>query len=345
MPVVRIPDESAAAGAAMMAAILTGHGSYVDVLLLETASTIGVETSGGKLSPILSQRHTIPTIITRKFTVSSDDPDCTAISVATEHGEGAGARAGPNTGAGTEAHQDQPQNDEFAAAALIQARIRGLLTRRHTGQTRVRIQIYEGEHKMAKDCAKLGELVLDISPARRGQKNVAEVDVTVSIDADRSLVVTAVERRSGATQQLQICRHGWSHHGRRLGPHVVEAQQCTLRLSACEQQRMRAVEEQFVAEDTAAREYHVARNALEQIIFELSSGLTELAPEAGGPGSRLRAVEELLATTTEWIHCEHALAGKKADFDAKRHELESAWRAYRAQVQLVDEIPEGTPPA
>ena len=75
----------------------------------------------------------------------------------------------------------------------------------------------------------------------------------------------------------------------------------------------------------------------------MSSGLAELAPQVGRPGSRLRAVEKLLATTTEWFHCEHT-SGKRADFDAKRHELESTWRAYRAQVQLVDGMPEDIPP-
>eukprot|EP01044_Picomonas_judraskeda_P043127 COSAG03_NODE_22530_length_290_cov_0.450262_1_plen_84_part_01 len=65
MPIVSIPDESAAVGAGMMAAILTGRGSDAtmdDVLLLENASiTLGVEMSGGKLSPLVRRGHTIPT--------------------------------------------------------------------------------------------------------------------------------------------------------------------------------------------------------------------------------------------------------------------------------------------
>jgi molecular chaperone DnaK (HSP70) len=125
---------------------------------------------------VISRNTTIPTKKHVTFTVASDHPDCTEIVYI---GHAAAAAAAAAAGGGMEPEPEASSRSatlsgsaEFTAAAQIQAQIRGFLTRRHTGQSRMRIQFYEGERKMTKDNIKLGEIAFDIPAARRGQRTL-----------------------------------------------------------------------------------------------------------------------------------------------------------------------------
>ena len=69
-------------------------------------------------------------------------------------------------------------------------------------QTAVDIMVFQGERKLAKDNRLLGQFRLDgIEPARRGEP---QVEVTFDIDANGILVVTAKDKKTGKSQNIEI---------------------------------------------------------------------------------------------------------------------------------------------
>ena len=78
------PDEAVAYGAAVQAAILSGdtHESVKDVLLLDvTPLSLGIETAGEIMTPIINRNTTIPTKQTQTFTTFENDQPAVTIRV------------------------------------------------------------------------------------------------------------------------------------------------------------------------------------------------------------------------------------------------------------------------
>jgi len=75
------PDEAVAVGAAIQAAILNGDREK-DILLLDvTPLTLGIETLGGVMTPMILRNSTIPTEFSRIFTTADDNQKFVEIKV------------------------------------------------------------------------------------------------------------------------------------------------------------------------------------------------------------------------------------------------------------------------
>jgi molecular chaperone DnaK len=135
------PDEVVALGAAIQGGVLGGE--VKDVLLLDvTPLSIGIETLGGVMTPLIKRNTTIPTSATQVFSTAADN------------------------------------------------------------QTSVEINILQGEREMASDNKSLGRFILDgIPPAPRG---VPQVEVSLDIDANGILKVTAKDKATSKEQKITI---------------------------------------------------------------------------------------------------------------------------------------------
>lgn len=76
------PDEAVALGAATQANIIVGGSGARDLLLLDvTPLTLGIETEGGVLAPIIEANTTIPTCKKQIFTTAVDNQSSCTISI------------------------------------------------------------------------------------------------------------------------------------------------------------------------------------------------------------------------------------------------------------------------
>jgi molecular chaperone DnaK len=74
------PDEAVAMGAAVQGGVLTGN--VKDVLLLDvTPLTLGIETMGGVMTPIINKNTTIPTKASQVFSTATDNQDAVTVHV------------------------------------------------------------------------------------------------------------------------------------------------------------------------------------------------------------------------------------------------------------------------
>ncbi|KAA8546264.1 hypothetical protein F0562_002997 [Nyssa sinensis] len=122
------------------------------------------------------------------------------------------------------------------------------------GQTRVEINVLQGEREIVKDNKSLGSFHLDgIPPAPRG---VPQIEVKFDIDANGILSVTAVDRGTGKKQDITI-----------TGASTLPKD---------EVERMVKEAEKFAKEDKEKRDAIDAKNQAESVVYQTEKQLKEL---------------------------------------------------------------------
>jgi len=120
-------------------------------------------------------------------------------------------------------------------------------------QTQVGIKVFQGEREMAIDNKYLGNFdLVGIPPAPRGRP---QIEVTFDIDANGILHVSAKDKGTGKTQQMQIQTSGG--------------------LSKEEIERMKSDAESMAEEDRRKREVVEQRNSADQLCWQAESQLEE----------------------------------------------------------------------
>ena len=117
-------------------------------------------------------------------------------------------------------------------------------------QPAVTIKIYEGERSFTKDCNLLGTFELSNIP--KAPRGVPQIHVTLSIDANGILQVTAEEKSTGNKQNITITNDKG-------------------RLSKEQIQKMVETAELYAEEDRKNKERVDAKNELENYIFQLKN--------------------------------------------------------------------------
>ena len=248
------PDEAVAYGAAIQAAILTGHHTSEElenILLMDiTPLNLGVETGGNMMETIVPRATTIPCKKTKTFSTAMDNqPACT-------------------------------------------------------------VRIFEGQRAMTKDNNLLGSFTLtDLPDMPRG---VPQIEITLDIDANGLLNVTAVEKSTGKQEQITI-----TNDKDRLTKEQID--------------QMVSDGEKFKEQDESCRQNIEALNNLENYVNQMTKALNNTELTDKFENVDLEAAKTKLTETSEWINS-HRTESKDV-YEQQLHDLEDFFKDISEQIQ------------
>jgi len=176
-------------------------------------------------------------------------------------------------------------------------------------QPAVTIQVYEGERAMTRDNHILGKFDLtNIPPAPRG---VPQIEVTLDVDANGILNVSAVEKGTGKAEKITITNDKG-------------------RLSKEEIERMVNEAERYKGEDDQQRERVAAKNGLESYIFNLKSSIENEQVKKNLSSEELSTIQSSLEAALKWLDSNQL--AEKEEFEDKQKEVEQVWRPLASKV-------------
>jgi len=145
-------------------------------------------------------------------------------------------------------------------------------------QPAVTIKIYEGERTLTKDCNELGTFDLNgIPPAPRG---VPQIEVSLDIDANGILNVTAVEKGSGKKENITITNNQGRLSKEQIEDMVKDA-------------------EKYKADDELIKLRIDAKNELETFTYNLKS--TAANPDVNLSEDDKKKLSDLVDDTLTWL--------------------------------------------
>ena len=155
-------------------------------------------------------------------------------------------------------------------------------TTQKDNQRVVNVKVFQGEREKTKDNSFLGNFLLeDITLAPRG---VPYLNVTIEIDADGILDVTAKEERGTSTAGITISSKDRN------------------KLSSKEIGRMIEDAERFAEEDRLAKEWVKCKNGLEKYAFKLKKEIKTTVGKV--PGKDRKEIMELVEDVLKWLDTE-----------------------------------------
>ncbi len=188
-------------------------------------------------------------------------------------------------------------------------------------QTSVLIQIFEGERQFTKDNNILGKFTLDgIPPMPRGQP---QIEVTLDIDVNGILNVSAVEKSTGKNSKITITNEKG-------------------RLSQSEIERLVKEAEKFKDQDEQAKQRIESKNTLEHYCYSMRQTLNEEKLKDKFSEDERTKINTGCDEALKWLNDNPAAS--KDEIDAKYKTLESTFNPIMMRVyQASGGMPGGMP--
>ena len=176
-------------------------------------------------------------------------------------------------------------------------------------QPSVLIQIFEGERQMTKDNSQLGKFSLDgIPPGPRGSP---QIEVTLDLDVNGILNVSAVEKSTGKINKIAITNDKG-------------------RLSKDDIERLVKEAEKFKDEDEKIRQTVESKNQLEQMCYQYRQTLEEEKLKTVFTEEEKTTINKATDDALKWIN-DHPQAAKE-EYDGKVKELEAVFNPIMMRV-------------
>ena len=169
-------------------------------------------------------------------------------------------------------------------------------------QNSVLIQIFEGERSLTKDCNSIGKFTLDkIPPMPRGQP---QIDVTLDIDVNGILNVSAVEKSTGTEKKITITSN-------------------KDRLSKDEIERLIKEAEEQKEKDLKLRENIEAKNQLEQFCYSIKTSANDEKLKTKFKQGEKEKVEKVVNDVLIWMN--NNPAAEKQEYEQRTKEIEAVF--------------------